>query len=173
MFYWLFVFCIFVGREPTPVMQRVAQRGPSPTLGQYITRSIARRESQKSLLENRSSVVMKLTQALTRFFSYFRFPNIGQTCYLNSSLQSLLTLKDFFASIRSTEPIWGSVPAAQLLRYNSHVTLMFHLKPWKPNEQTFLNSKNCAVFAFQAAVLDKRYARIPSCNGQTPPRAQV
>ncbi|XP_047455203.1 ubiquitin carboxyl-terminal hydrolase 37-like isoform X2 [Mugil cephalus] len=51
----------------------------------------------------------------------FGFPNMGQTCYLNSSLQSLLTLKDLFASIQSTEPVWSSVPGAQLLRHLSEI----------------------------------------------------
>ncbi|XP_041854702.1 ubiquitin carboxyl-terminal hydrolase 26-like [Melanotaenia boesemani] len=44
------------------------------------------------------------------------FPNLGNTCYMNSSLQSLLTLKDFVTSVSRTEQIWRSVPEAQLLK---------------------------------------------------------
>lgn len=46
-----------------------------------------------------------------------RFPNIGQSCYMNSSLQSLLTLEDFVRDISCQERVWGSVSAAQVMRY--------------------------------------------------------
>ncbi|XP_039979360.1 ubiquitin carboxyl-terminal hydrolase 37-like isoform X2 [Xiphias gladius] len=46
----------------------------------------------------------------------FGFPNIGQSCYMNSSLQGLLTLEDFVRSISCQERVWSSVPEAQLLR---------------------------------------------------------
>ncbi|XP_018522530.1 ubiquitin carboxyl-terminal hydrolase 37 [Lates calcarifer] len=46
----------------------------------------------------------------------FGFPNIGQSCYMNSSLQSLLTLEDFVRDISCQERVWGSVSAAQVMR---------------------------------------------------------
>ncbi|KAL7388463.1 hypothetical protein ABVT39_014433 [Epinephelus coioides] len=39
-----------------------------------------------------------------------------QSCYMNSSLQSLLTLETFVRDISCQEPIWSSVPEAQLIR---------------------------------------------------------
>ncbi|KAL7385783.1 hypothetical protein ABVT39_000223 [Epinephelus coioides] len=46
----------------------------------------------------------------------FGFPNSGQTCYMNASLQSLLTLEDFIGDISRMEQVWSSVPEAQLMR---------------------------------------------------------
>ncbi|XP_030580052.1 ubiquitin carboxyl-terminal hydrolase 37-like [Archocentrus centrarchus] len=48
--------------------------------------------------------------------SYFGFPNIGNSCYMNSCLQTLLSLQDFMSSISCQENLWGSVPRAELLR---------------------------------------------------------
>ncbi|XP_039672041.1 ubiquitin carboxyl-terminal hydrolase 29-like [Perca fluviatilis] len=46
----------------------------------------------------------------------FGLPNIGQSCYMNSSLQSLLILEDFMMDISRMEQVWRSVPEAQLMR---------------------------------------------------------
>ncbi|XP_031148544.1 ubiquitin carboxyl-terminal hydrolase 37-like [Sander lucioperca] len=46
----------------------------------------------------------------------FGLPNIGQSCYMNSSLQSLLILEDFMRDISRMERVWRSVPEAQLMR---------------------------------------------------------
>lgn len=45
-----------------------------------------------------------------------RFPNIGQSCYMNSSLQSLLALEDFIGDVVSMQKVWSFVPEAQLMR---------------------------------------------------------
>ncbi|XP_018529131.1 ubiquitin carboxyl-terminal hydrolase 37 [Lates calcarifer] len=44
------------------------------------------------------------------------FPNPAQICYLNSSLQSLLTLEDFVKDIEHQEQVWSLVPEAAILR---------------------------------------------------------
>ncbi|KAK1887565.1 Ubiquitin carboxyl-terminal hydrolase 37 [Dissostichus eleginoides] len=45
-----------------------------------------------------------------------RFPNIGQTCYMNSSLQSLLTLENFVKDFQRQKQVWCSAFDAQLIR---------------------------------------------------------
>ncbi|CAJ1061769.1 ubiquitin carboxyl-terminal hydrolase 37-like isoform X2 [Xyrichtys novacula] len=45
------------------------------------------------------------------------FPNPAQICYMNSSLQSLLTLTRFVRDIRSQEEVWSLIPEAQLMSY--------------------------------------------------------
>ncbi|KAK2905822.1 hypothetical protein Q8A73_009765 [Channa argus] len=44
------------------------------------------------------------------------FPNLAQFCYMNSSLQSLLTLRDFVTDVSRQETVWSSVPEAELIR---------------------------------------------------------
>ncbi|XP_019215314.1 ubiquitin carboxyl-terminal hydrolase 26 isoform X2 [Oreochromis niloticus] len=46
----------------------------------------------------------------------FGFPNIGNTCYMNSCLQSLLNIEEFIRDISRQEVLWSAVPEAQLLR---------------------------------------------------------
>lgn len=48
---------------------------------------------------------------------FLRLPNLGQTCYLNSAVQSLLTLKTFSQEIHSQHRVWSSVASAELIRY--------------------------------------------------------
>lgn len=45
-----------------------------------------------------------------------RLPNIGQTCYMNSSLQSLLVLTDFMNDLSSLEKDWTHVSGAKMLK---------------------------------------------------------
>ncbi|KAM3603864.1 uncharacterized protein V6R79_003156 [Siganus canaliculatus] len=49
------------------------------------------------------------------YFRALRFPNTGQLCYMNSSLQSLLTLTHFIQDINSQEVSKGLNPGAELL----------------------------------------------------------
>ncbi|XP_018549315.1 ubiquitin carboxyl-terminal hydrolase 37 isoform X2 [Lates calcarifer] len=44
------------------------------------------------------------------------FPNPAQICYINSSLQSLLTLEDFVTAISHQEQVWSLIPEAAVLR---------------------------------------------------------
>ncbi len=48
-----------------------------------------------------------------------RFPNPAQICYLNSCLQSLLTLEDFVRAIACQEQVWSLNPEAALMRYSN------------------------------------------------------
>ncbi|XP_036980858.1 ubiquitin carboxyl-terminal hydrolase 37-like [Acanthopagrus latus] len=42
-------------------------------------------------------------------------PNPAQICYMNSCLQSLLTLEDFIKSISCQEPVWSTTPNAAVM----------------------------------------------------------
>ncbi|XP_067429161.1 ubiquitin carboxyl-terminal hydrolase 46-like [Thunnus thynnus] len=48
--------------------------------------------------------------------NHFGFPNLGQSCYINSSLQSLLTLEDFVSDVSRQDLVWSSLPEARLMR---------------------------------------------------------
>ncbi|KAK9541597.1 hypothetical protein VZT92_001629 [Zoarces viviparus] len=61
------------------------------------------------------------------------FPNPGQICYINSCLQSLLTLEDFVRAISYQEHLWNLIPEAALMRSfmdikRSHLSDDAHLK---------------------------------------------
>ncbi|KAF0047592.1 hypothetical protein F2P81_001225 [Scophthalmus maximus] len=47
---------------------------------------------------------------------FIRFPNPVQNCYINSCLQSLLTLEDFVTDIRRQEHVWSAIPEATLMK---------------------------------------------------------
>ncbi|XP_042255768.1 ubiquitin carboxyl-terminal hydrolase 26-like isoform X2 [Thunnus maccoyii] len=47
----------------------------------------------------------------------FGFSNLGQSCYVNSSLQSLLTLEDFVCDVSRQKWVWSPVPKAQLMSF--------------------------------------------------------
>ncbi|XP_077590675.1 ubiquitin carboxyl-terminal hydrolase 37-like [Stigmatopora nigra] len=49
-------------------------------------------------------------------FKLLGFPNPAQICYMNASLQSLLTLEDFVEDISSQKSIWSLNPDATLIR---------------------------------------------------------
>ncbi|XP_063762962.1 ubiquitin carboxyl-terminal hydrolase 37-like [Eleginops maclovinus] len=55
-------------------------------------------------------------KAKTSTIISFGFPNIGQTCYMNSSLQSLLTLGNFVKDFQRQKQVWCSAFDAQLIR---------------------------------------------------------
>ncbi|XP_044232218.1 ubiquitin carboxyl-terminal hydrolase 37-like isoform X4 [Thunnus albacares] len=46
----------------------------------------------------------------------FSFPNLGQSCYINSRLQSLLTLEDFVSDVSRQDLVLSSLPEARLMR---------------------------------------------------------
>ncbi|XP_059210375.1 uncharacterized protein LOC131989194 [Centropristis striata] len=44
------------------------------------------------------------------------FPNLAQTCYMNSTLQGLLTLRHFVQDIKKQQKVWISHPRSKLIR---------------------------------------------------------
>nr|XP_033935537.1 ubiquitin carboxyl-terminal hydrolase 29-like [Pseudochaenichthys georgianus] len=44
------------------------------------------------------------------------FPNPGNLCYMNSSLQGLLTLKGFIGDLSQQQEVWSHLPEAQVIR---------------------------------------------------------
>ncbi|KAF3837899.1 hypothetical protein F7725_009667, partial [Dissostichus mawsoni] len=44
------------------------------------------------------------------------FPNPGNLCYMNSSLQGLLTLKDFIRDLSQQQEVWSHLPEAEIIR---------------------------------------------------------
>ncbi|XP_049457011.1 ubiquitin carboxyl-terminal hydrolase 37-like [Epinephelus fuscoguttatus] len=68
------------------------------------------------LNDNETNDIWDTDSSLDSPIDCFGFPNIGQTCYMNASLQSLLTLEDFIGGISRMEKVWSSVPEAQLMR---------------------------------------------------------
>ncbi|KAL7408696.1 hypothetical protein ABVT39_027896 [Epinephelus coioides] len=65
---------------------------------------------------NETNYIWDTDSSLDSPIDCFGFPNIGQTCYMNASLQSILTLEDFIGDISRMEHVWSSVPEAQLMR---------------------------------------------------------
>nr|XP_033949528.1 ubiquitin carboxyl-terminal hydrolase 37-like [Pseudochaenichthys georgianus] len=44
------------------------------------------------------------------------FPNPGNLCYMNSSLQGLLTLKGFIRDLSQQQEVWSHLPEAEIIR---------------------------------------------------------
>ncbi|XP_049418110.1 ubiquitin carboxyl-terminal hydrolase 37-like isoform X2 [Epinephelus fuscoguttatus] len=68
------------------------------------------------LNDNETNYIWDTDSSLDSPIDCFGFPNIGQTCYMNASLQSILTLEDFIGGISLMEHVWSSVPEAHLMR---------------------------------------------------------
>lgn len=49
----------------------------------------------------------------------FRLPNLGQTCYMNSVLQALLTLTPFVQEVHNQHHVWQSHPECKIIRCNT------------------------------------------------------
>lgn len=54
---------------------------------------------------------------LTNYINYFRFSNLGNTCYMNAILQSLFSLPSFSNDMLRQSIPWKKVPINALLRY--------------------------------------------------------
>ncbi|XP_035535009.1 ubiquitin carboxyl-terminal hydrolase 37-like [Morone saxatilis] len=88
---------------------------PDTILEQTVIEALIREQVSRTTRSGagRGDAVKRSTTTTT---DRFGFPNIGQTCYLSSCLQSLLTLEDFIRDLSSQEQVWTSVPKAQLIR---------------------------------------------------------
>lgn len=80
----------------------------------------------------------------------FRFPNLGQTCYMNSTLQGLLTLTPFVTEVHNQQPVWRSNPKFELIRY-SHTPIRNH-------------EDLCRSFSPPSFALSRRFADVGVCR---------
>ncbi|XP_059901448.1 ubiquitin carboxyl-terminal hydrolase 37-like isoform X1 [Gadus macrocephalus] len=69
--------------------------------------------SQSGGLLTRQTATPRLIEQQLGFLG---LPNLAQSCYLNSTLQSLLTLRVFSQEMEQTQWAWSLAPSAQLLR---------------------------------------------------------
>ncbi|XP_044232212.1 ubiquitin carboxyl-terminal hydrolase 37-like [Thunnus albacares] len=76
--------------------------------------------------------------------NHFGFPNLGQSCYINSSLQSLLTLEDFVSDVSRQDLVWSSLPEARLMRTFMAIR--------DARVSTSAKSKVCLLRSFKEAV---------------------
>ncbi|XP_034540865.1 ubiquitin carboxyl-terminal hydrolase 37-like [Notolabrus celidotus] len=83
------------------------------------------------------------------------FPNIGQTCYMNSCLQSLLTLDDFVDDIKRQKKVWRSNPDAGVMRY---LTKIKKARPTKDlaKKTLLLTNFKTALSAWNPEFKDKK-----------------
>ncbi|CAL8323313.1 unnamed protein product [Boreogadus saida] len=86
------------GVQAGPSVDRDPVRGPLSQSGGLLTRPTA---------------PPRLTEQQLGFLG---LPNLAQSCYLNSTLQSLLTLRVFSQEMEQTQWAWSLAPSAQLLR---------------------------------------------------------
>lgn len=54
---------------------------------------------------------------------FFRFSNLGNTCYMNAILQSLFSLPSFSNDLLKQSMFWKNLPINALLRYFLHYSL--------------------------------------------------
>lgn len=102
-----------------------------------------------------------------------RFPNIGQTCYMNSSLQSLLALTDFMNDISSTEKDWGNFPGAKMLKVllrlrNSHASRDLDAKI-----KLLLSFKMAVVMNAPGFMGNLQHVSLAAVDAPSPPRLEV
>lgn len=84
------------------------------------------------------------TKTFIFFCSCLRFPNLAQTCYMNSTLQALLTLRPFIQEVNSHRKWWQS---HAIIKYSTSHTLtqiflfsFFTNVTYQHEEHTFLLS---------------------------------
>ncbi|KAE8301090.1 hypothetical protein D5F01_LYC01246 [Larimichthys crocea] len=128
-------------------------------------------EDQKAKMMGAKSVSTRQTHR----YQCRGFPNPAQFCYMNSCLQSLLTLEDFVGAFRSQEQVWSSDPEAALIRAfmdirESHLSPDAHRKirllvafkeavsVWAPEFQDF-DQKD--AHEFLTSVLDQMRSLCP------------
>ncbi|KAG8011111.1 Ubiquitin carboxyl-terminal hydrolase 37 [Nibea albiflora] len=65
---------------------------------------------------NATTEAVRKEELNTGAISRLGFPNINQSCYMNSILQSLFAMVDLIKDFMCQKPVWGSVPEAKLIR---------------------------------------------------------
>ncbi|KAG8011120.1 Ubiquitin carboxyl-terminal hydrolase 37 [Nibea albiflora] len=65
---------------------------------------------------NATTEAVRKEELNTGAISRLGFPNINQSCYMNSILQSLFAMVDLIKDFTCQKPVWGSVPEAKLIR---------------------------------------------------------
>ena len=92
------------------------------------------------------SVCLSFSYSLSLSLSLFlRLPNLGQTCYMNATLQCLFSLRPFCTQLLQQEAIWRQEPSALLLRYvhthtNTHTYINIHTTHTHTNIQPYCPS---------------------------------
>ncbi|XP_069373720.1 uncharacterized protein [Paralichthys olivaceus] len=85
--------------EACPSIQKVS----IPTSGWYT-------EGKSTIYQDNKETLCK------KDISCLGFPNLRQTCYMNSSLQVLMNLFDFVQDVHNQEKVWTSYPYSKLMR---------------------------------------------------------
>ncbi|XP_053189580.1 ubiquitin carboxyl-terminal hydrolase 37-like [Scomber japonicus] len=87
------------------------------------------------------------TQNLCQQVEWFGFRNPGNLCYVNSSLQSLITLKGFINDIIMQVEVWKGIAEAQLIRAFINILIL--------HRSTDAERKCQAVYVFKC-ILSKK-----------------
>ncbi|XP_030298666.1 ubiquitin carboxyl-terminal hydrolase 8-like isoform X3 [Sparus aurata] len=73
-------------------------------------------------------------------------PNLAQTCYMNSTLQGLLTLTHFMQEVHNQHTVWNFHPQSELIRLFENVELC--------HSSTDRMEKKCVLFAFKKSIAE-------------------
>nr|XP_046244860.1 ubiquitin carboxyl-terminal hydrolase 26-like [Scatophagus argus] len=85
-------------------------------LNNELTEQLLLQQLLFTMFSNSNTTNQSTEVVQSRTVDPFGFPNIGQSCYMNSSLQSILALEDFVRDISRMEQVWSSVPQGNLMR---------------------------------------------------------
>ncbi|XP_055015772.1 LOW QUALITY PROTEIN: uncharacterized protein LOC129410857, partial [Boleophthalmus pectinirostris] len=86
-------------------------------------------------------------QTVTVNLARFGLPNIGNTCYINASVQSIMTLELFMVSVSSQKRVWVKSRDAGLLRH------LYSIQKWRYSTQE--DKRNTLMRSFKALVASK------------------
>ncbi|XP_016894617.1 ubiquitin carboxyl-terminal hydrolase 37-like isoform X2 [Cynoglossus semilaevis] len=100
---------------------------------------------QHNMVESKASASVPTTKPIRQQqFKNPGFPNPAMYCYMNSCLQSLLTLLNFVRDIARQEPVWGNIPEAGLLKSFLNIS-KFHFSPDAYQKSCLLSAFKCEV----------------------------
>ncbi|KAI4788218.1 hypothetical protein KUCAC02_035996 [Chaenocephalus aceratus] len=103
------------------------------------------------------------------------FPNPGNLCYMNSSLQGLLTLKGFIGDLSQQQEVWSHLPEAEIIRRFMNIVgchrspdrtlkcwvLLLFKKALSVRAPEFRNNRQQDAHEFLTTVLDQMRAVAP------------